>query len=85
MVCCYLDDRFAGSASAAGKRVGGLGEGAHFADDGLEPPVAHSLGQIRKLRAVGFDHEEDGAPILGLHRRWHGDGHKGAAGAHQRG
>ena len=62
----------------------GFGEGAHFADDRLEPPVAHSLGQIRKLRAVGFDHEEDSAPILGLYRRWRGDGHQGAAGAHQR-
>ena len=69
----------------AGKRVGRLGEGAHGADDGLQPPVPHSLGQVRELRAVGFDHEEDGAPFLGLHRRWRGDGHEGAAGAHQRG
>ena len=69
----------------AGKRVGRLGEGAHGADDGLQPPVPQSLGQVCKPRAVGFDHEEDGAPFLGLHRGWHGDGHKGAARAHQRG
>jgi hypothetical protein len=69
----------------AGKRIGRLGKGAHSADEGLEPSVATTLGQFRELRAVGFDHEEDSAPFLRLRRRWHGDGHQGAAAADQRG
>ena len=51
----------------------------------LQPPVPHSLGQVREPGAVGLDHEEDGASFLGLHRRWHRDGHERATGAHQRG
>ena len=52
---------------------------------GLQASVPHPLGEVREPGAVGFDHEEDGAPVLGLHRGWRGDGHEGAAGAHERG
>ena len=58
LVSCYLDDRFVGSASVAGNGVGRLGQRAHGADDGLEPPVPQSLGQVGKPCVVGFDDEE---------------------------
>ena len=37
----------------------------HGPDDRLEPAVAHPLGQVRELGAIGFDDEEDRPPVLG--------------------
>ena len=48
---------------------GGLGERAHVTDDRLQAPVPHPLGEVREPRAIGFDHEEDRASLLGVTAR----------------
>src|SRR5918996_3504931 len=78
------DDRLSGSAPVRGKRSRRFGERAYRPNDWLEPSVHESLGEVREPGPVGFDDEEDGAPVLGLDRGHRGDGDERAAGAHQR-
>lgn len=78
-----LNDRLSGRAAVAGERGGRFGKRSHGTDDGLEPSGPQAPGKIGQPGAVGFDDEEDGAPVLGLHGGWHGDGDEGAAGAYE--
>jgi hypothetical protein len=41
------------------------------------------MGEVGQPGAVGFDDEEDGSPVLGLHGGLHGDGDEGAVRAYQ--
>jgi hypothetical protein len=60
-----------------------LGKRSHGADDGVEPSGPEALGEVGQPGAVGFDDEEDGSPVLGLHGGCHGDGDEGSARAYQ--
>ncbi|BBJ37767.1 hypothetical protein SSPO_004850 [Streptomyces antimycoticus] len=79
------DDRLARRALAGGERGGCFGEWPYGADDGLEPAVPHSRGEVGEPGAVGFDDEEDCPSVLGLDLGRHDDGDQRATGANQGG
>src|SRR5271157_3800906 len=62
------DDRLAGGAPVGGERSRRFSERPYCPDDRLEPSVPEPLCEVRELGTVGFDDEEDGAPVLGQDR-----------------